>query len=203
MPRDFTVGRVSAAEEYGRRVREIMIGLGYQEMIYGYLGAKKDFVEKMCMDGADAVEIANPMTESYDMVRNSIIPNLLASEAESAHAVYPHRIFEIGKIVVRTRRTTRARARTTRSAFLHADREAGFNEVDAHVLALVLLPVPRAAALARWRTRASSRAARRRSRSTGAGSASWERCIRGCCPNWGIEMPCAAVEILLDLMRGE
>ena len=38
MPRDFTVGRISAAEEYGRRVREIMIGLGYQEMIYGYLG---------------------------------------------------------------------------------------------------------------------------------------------------------------------
>src|SRR5271157_4412231 len=101
MPRDFTVGRVSEAEEYGRRTREIMIGLGYQEMIYGYLGARKDFVERMGLDGKDAIEISNPMTESFDMVRNSILPNLLASEAESAHATYPHRIFEIGKVVVR------------------------------------------------------------------------------------------------------
>ncbi len=34
MPREFTVGRVLRATEYGRRVRESMIGLGYQEMIY-------------------------------------------------------------------------------------------------------------------------------------------------------------------------
>ena len=114
LPRDFTVGRVSAAEEYGRRVREIMIGLGYQEMIYGYLGSRKDFVERMGRDGADAVEIANPMTESIDMVRDSIIPNLLASEAESAHATYPHRMFEIGKTAVKDARRTTARAPTTR-----------------------------------------------------------------------------------------
>ncbi len=60
MPRDFTVGRVSAAEEYGRKVREIMVGLGYQEMIYGYLGAKRDFVENMCIDGSDVSRSPTP-----------------------------------------------------------------------------------------------------------------------------------------------
>ena len=44
MPRDFTVGRISEAEWYARSVRETMIGLGYQEMIYGYLGSRRDFV---------------------------------------------------------------------------------------------------------------------------------------------------------------
>ncbi|HTP58532.1 MAG TPA: phenylalanine--tRNA ligase subunit beta, partial [Spirochaetia bacterium] len=77
MPRDFTVGRISAAEWYARSIRETMIGLGYQEMIYGYLGARKDFVDRMSIDGRDVIEIANPMTESFDIVRNSILPNLL------------------------------------------------------------------------------------------------------------------------------
>src|SRR5271157_4081359 len=125
MPRDFTVGRVSEAEEYGRRTREIMIGLGYQEMIYGYLGARKDIVERMCLDGTDALEIATPMTESFDMVRNSILPSLLGSEAVSAHAVYPHRIFEIGKTVERDVKENEGSRTYNSLGFLLVDREAG------------------------------------------------------------------------------
>ena len=123
------------AEWYARSVRETMIGLGYQEMIYGYLGARKDFVERMCIDGADVIEIDNPMTESFDIVRNSILPNLLASEAVSAHAAYPHRIFEVGKVVVNDPTENYGSRTHNTLAFLVADREAGFNEVDAHVLA--------------------------------------------------------------------
>ena len=181
MPRDFTVGRVSAAEEYGRRVREIMIGLGYQEMIYGYLGSKKDFVERMGIDGADAIEIANPMTESYDMVRNSIIPNLLASEAESAHAVYPHRIFEIGKIVVQRPADNYGSRTHNTLAFLRADREAGFNEVDAHALALFyyLSLEPQLAPAGGPAVHPGPRRGDPGQRA--AGRASWARCTRGCC----------------------
>ena len=101
MPRDFTVGRLTAGEEFGRLARETMVGLGYQEMIYGYLGSKRDFIERMGIPGSEVLEIANAMTESFEIVRNSIIPNLLASEAVSAHAAYPHRIFEVGKVVVK------------------------------------------------------------------------------------------------------
>ena len=202
MPRDFTVGRVSKAEEYGRRVREIMIGLGYQEMIYGYLGARKDFVERMCIDGADAIEIANPMTESYDMVRNSIIPNLLASEAESAHAVYPHRMFEIGKTVVRDAAHNEGSRTHNTLAFLLADREAGFNEVDAQALALFyyLSLEPRLFPLEDPRF-IPGRAAEIKvnGRRIGIMGEVHPRVLA----NWGIEMPCAAVELRLDFMRGE
>ena len=202
MPRDFTVGRVSAAEEYGRRVREIMIGLGYQEMIYGYLGAKRDFVERMGIDGADAMEIANPMTESYDMVRNSIIPNLLASEAESAHAVYPHRMFEIGKIVVRDPRRTTARARTTRwPSSWQTGRRGSTRWMRTRWRSSTTCPWSRSCP--RWRTRGSSRAARRRSRSAGNRVGIMGEMHPRVLENWGIQMPCAAVELFLDLMRGE
>jgi len=202
MPRDFTVGRISAAEEYGRRVRETMIGLGYQEMIYGYLGARKDFVERMGIDPDAVVEIANPMTESYDVVRNSIIPNLLASEAESAHAVYPHRIFEIGKVVVKDSGENYGSRTHNTLGFLVADREAGFNEVDAHALALFyylsLEPQLSPAEDPRF---IPGRAAeiRVKGKRVGIMGEIHPRVLE----NWGIQMPCAAVELFLDLMRGE
>jgi phenylalanyl-tRNA synthetase beta chain len=202
MPRDFTVGRLSAAEEYGRRVREIMIGLGYQEMIFGYLGARKDFVERMRRDGADAIEIANPMTESYDMVRDSILPNLLSSESVSAHATYPHRIFEVGKTVLRDADENEGSRTYNTVGFLLADREAGFNEVDAHALALFyyLSLEPRLSPVEDPRFipgRAADISVN--GRSVGIMGEIHPEVLS----NWGIETPCAAVELRLDLMRGE
>ncbi len=188
MPRDFTVGRISVAEQYSRRVRDTMVGLGYQEMIYGYLGAKRDFVERMCRDIADLVEIANPMSESADVVRNSILPNLLSSESVSAHASFPHRIFEVGKVTVQDERENSGTRTFNGLGFLIADREAGFNDVDAHVLALFyylgkeprLQPledprfIPGRAARSCWAT---------------SSSASWERSIRSAWRTGGSRSP--------------
>lgn len=98
MPSDFTVGRLSAVEEYSRFVKSIMVGLGFQEMMYNYLGSEKEYYTRMNIPADGAVRIANPMSENYEVVRPSILPCLLESESMSAHAVYPHNIFEIGKV---------------------------------------------------------------------------------------------------------
>jgi len=201
MPRDFTVGRISEAEEYARRVRETMIGLGYQEMIYGYLGSRRDLVERMGTDGADAIEIANPMTESFNMVRNSILPNLLQSEAASAHATYPHRIFEIGKTAVKDPSDNSGTRTDNTLGFLLADREAGFNEVDGHALALFyyLSLEPKLEPLEDPRFLPGRAASiRLGGRQVGVIGEIHPRVLEA----WGIEMPCAAVELNLDFARG-
>jgi phenylalanyl-tRNA synthetase beta chain len=202
MPRDFTVGRISEAEWYARSVRETMIGLGYQEMIYGYLGSRRDFVDRMLIDGREVMEIANPMAESFDIVRNSILPNLLASEAVSAHAAYPHRIFEVGKVVVRDPRENYGSRTHNALAFLVADRDTGFNDVDAHLLALFyyLSLKPDLSALEDPRF-IPGRAAQIsvKGRNVGIMGEIHPQCLE----NWGIQMPCAAVELSLDLMREE
>ncbi|HEY9594914.1 MAG TPA: phenylalanine--tRNA ligase subunit beta [Spirochaetia bacterium] len=202
MPRDFTVGRISAAEEHNRRAREIMIGLGYQEMIYPYLCAKSDFLGRMGIDGADAIEIGNPMTESADMVRNSIVPNLLASEAASAHAVYPHRIFEVGKVAVKDDTLDYGSRTDTLLSFLLADREAGFNEVNAHMQALCyylsLEPVMAPLDDPRFIPGRAATVSVKGKRVGMIGEVHPQVLA-----NWGIETPCAVVELNLDFMRGE
>ena len=170
-------------------------------MIYGYLGSRRDLVERMGTDGSDAIEISNPMTESFNMVRNSILPSLLMSEAESAHATYPHRIFEIGKTAVKDPADNSGTRTDNTLGFLLADREAGFNEVDAHALALFyyLSLEPKLTPLDDPRF-IPGRAASIRvgDRLVGIMGEVHPQCLAA----WGIEMPCAAVELRLDFMRG-
>lgn len=44
-PRDFTIGRLTPITYFSRKAKESLIGLGFQEMIYNYLGSKKDYVD--------------------------------------------------------------------------------------------------------------------------------------------------------------
>jgi len=135
-PEDFTVGRLSLIEQASRRAREIVAGLGYQEMIYNYLGSRRDIVERMQIRGDEVIEIANPMTESYAVVRNSQLPCLLGSESVSSNAAYPHRIFEIGKVAYLDERENYGSRTVTMLSLLAAHGEAGFNEVKSHLSVL-------------------------------------------------------------------
>jgi phenylalanyl-tRNA synthetase beta chain len=135
-PSDATVGRLSAEELFGRQVRDLMIGMGFQEMIYNYLGSKKDFIDKMTISGDEVLQILNPMTENYEFVRNSIAPNLLETEAASAHAVYPHHIFEVGKIVRLDASDNQGSVTRNSLGWLSAGADEGFNQTNARVASL-------------------------------------------------------------------
>jgi phenylalanyl-tRNA synthetase beta chain len=128
-PRDFTVGRLSPITYFSRKVKELLVGMGYQEMIYNYLGSRKDLVENMRGDGSRIIRIANPMTENYEYVRDSVLASLLMSESVSGHAAYPHRIFEVGKAVYRNPAENYGASTRQFLGFVHAGTEANFNTV--------------------------------------------------------------------------
>ena len=97
-PQDFTIGRLLPLTEFSRKAKTLMVGLGYQEMIFNYVGSKKDYIDNMMIDGSKVIEIANPMSENYQFIRSEILSSLCRAEAGSANAMYPHKIFEIGKV---------------------------------------------------------------------------------------------------------
>ena len=142
-PTDFTVGRLSAVEEYARRVKTNMVGLGYQEMIFNYLGSYRDFIERMypveARDryAAELVKIANPMSENYAYLRGSALPQLLYAESISAHAVYPHRVFEVGKVARTDERDNYGSVTLDTLAVLIADAAADFNLLNQDLAALL------------------------------------------------------------------
>ena len=136
-PHEFTIGRLLPVTLLSRKVKKLMIGFGYQEMIFNYLGSKKEYIDRMNIDGAHTIEIANPMSENYQFVRPSIIPSLLSAETVSGNAVYPHRIFETGKIAyLAPEENTGTRTRQS-LGFLTASQDANFNEAASHVAGLL------------------------------------------------------------------
>ena len=136
-PHEFTIGRLLPITVLSRKIKRLMVGFGYQEMIFNYLGSKKDFIDRMRIDSSQVIEIANPMSENYQFVRPSIIPSLLSAEMISGNAVYPHRIFETGKIAYLNPEENTGTQTRQSLGFLTASHDANFNEAASHVAGLL------------------------------------------------------------------
>jgi phenylalanyl-tRNA synthetase beta chain len=136
-PKDFTIGRLLPIELFSRRAKGILVGLGYQEMIYNYLGSGKDFAERMGVPASSLVRISNPMSENYEYLRNSPLPSMLGSESVSSKAAYPHRLFEVGKVALKDDRENYGVATRQYIGLLSAHATADFNEAAAHVATLL------------------------------------------------------------------
>ena len=136
-PSDFTIGRLLPITYLSRKAKTLMVGLGYQEMIFNYVGSKKDFIDNMLLDASKVIEIANPMSENYQFVRSDILSSLLRAESKSANAIYPHKIFEIGKVAyLCDEENTGTRTRQC-LGFVTAESSANFNTAASEVSSIL------------------------------------------------------------------
>ena len=136
-PSDFTIGRLSKLTTFSRKAKTLMVGLGYQEMIFNYLGSKRDYIDRMNIDGSKVIEISNPMTENYQFVRPSIIASLLGAESGSGNAVYPHKIFEIGKVAYLDDSENTGTKTRQSLGFVTAVSDANFNTAASEVATIL------------------------------------------------------------------
>ena len=103
MPSQFTVGNLSRLEQLADRVRDLMVGMGFQEIIANIMGSRADLCARMRVEGTPwgrLVEVDNVMSQSYACLRQWVLPSLLHVEAASSRAFYPHRLFEVGEVAI-------------------------------------------------------------------------------------------------------
>ncbi len=103
MPAQFTVGSLSRIEQISDRSRELMVGLGFQEIISNILGSPDHYRTAMRLaetEWGKMVEVSNVMALTFSCLRQWIIPSLLRVETASSRAFYPHRIFEAGDVAI-------------------------------------------------------------------------------------------------------
>ncbi|MDY5121185.1 MAG: phenylalanine--tRNA ligase subunit beta [Treponema porcinum] len=136
-PSDFTIGRLLPITYLSRKAKTLMVGLGYQEMIFNYVGSKKDYIDNMLIDPKHVIEIANPMSENYQFVRSDILSSLLRAESKSANAIFPHKIFEIGKVAYLCEEENTGTRTRQNLGFLTAANNANFNDAASEVSALL------------------------------------------------------------------
>jgi phenylalanyl-tRNA synthetase beta chain len=103
MPSQFTVGNLSRLERLADRVRNLMVGMEFQEIMANIMGARADLCGRMLIDGTSwgrLVEVDNVMSQNYACLRQWLLPSLLQIEAASSRAFYPHRLFEVGEAAI-------------------------------------------------------------------------------------------------------
>lgn len=103
MPAQFTVGGLSRLEQVSDRSRELMVGLGFQEIISNILGSPEHYRTAMRLDGTEwgrMVEVSNAMAATFSCLRQWMLPSLLRVETASSRAFYPHRLFESGEVAI-------------------------------------------------------------------------------------------------------
>lgn len=133
MPSQFTVGALSPIERYADRVRELLVGQGFQETMANILTSRHDVVERMGggRSGDGLVEVDNPMVETFAVLRPNLLASLLRVESASSKAVYPHRVFEVGEAASIDPSSEVGCRTEVRAAALIAHAEAAFSEAHA------------------------------------------------------------------------
>ncbi len=132
MPKTLGYGSAHPHIELAYRLRELMIGFGYQELIT-YTISNNAFKTEKVYDTEPGVKLMSPMSSEYDVLRTSMLPNILQVLVANKHYDLPHRVFEIGDTVHIDKKLYNRtyRQMTVGAASLH--NEAGFTEVKAAV----------------------------------------------------------------------
>ncbi|NIM46726.1 MAG: phenylalanine--tRNA ligase subunit beta [Candidatus Aenigmarchaeota archaeon] len=99
LPKVATIGEQSELEKFSRKIRELMIGFGFQEVLSFVLTNKENNFVKMGV-GGDSVEILNPTSNEYNICRTWLLPNMMKILSSNKHREYPQKVFEIGDCVL-------------------------------------------------------------------------------------------------------
>ena len=80
-------------------IREIMVGLGFQEVMSLMLTSEDAHYTKMNQQEKPHVQVARPITIDRTMIRTSLINSLMEFLEDNKHEDLPQKIFEIGDVL--------------------------------------------------------------------------------------------------------
>ncbi|MCS7097375.1 MAG: phenylalanine--tRNA ligase subunit beta, partial [Candidatus Methanomethyliaceae archaeon] len=99
IPKVNTIGKPMRGSKIKSRIRDIMVGMGFQEIITYILSSRSILEDKPIMKKRNLVEVINPISSEYAVLRDCLIPKLLYFLSRNTHQSYPQRIFECGDVV--------------------------------------------------------------------------------------------------------
>ncbi len=100
--REGGVGAYHPIQDFSSKIRKIMIGAGYLEILNFILtSSEKQYdLMKQNYDKTNIVEIANPISKEYNTTRKKLLPQLMDTLLLNRSEEKPIRIFEVGDIIL-------------------------------------------------------------------------------------------------------
>jgi phenylalanyl-tRNA synthetase beta chain len=95
-----TTGCMRPEQRLLETARELMIGLGFQEVLTFTMTNTEALFDKMCCMKTRIVEIANPKLVTMTCLRNWLLPSLMEFLGNNQSVDYPQKIFELDKVTL-------------------------------------------------------------------------------------------------------
>jgi phenylalanyl-tRNA synthetase beta chain len=99
MPMSATIGSERNITKLTRKIRDLMVGLGFIEVLNYIMTSENTITAKMDITSEKIVKIANPLSLDFSVLRNWLVPDLLSFLSFNKHVPYPQNIFECGETV--------------------------------------------------------------------------------------------------------
>jgi len=128
-PPIYTIGSVLEETKQKRKISEILIGLGYQEILSFILSNKKEQFEKMNIKPSSFLEIVNPVSETFSSLRKSLISSILKFFSNNTTKDFPQKIFEIGKVLEPDQKKENKSKEETKLCIATSHAKANFTEI--------------------------------------------------------------------------
>jgi phenylalanyl-tRNA synthetase beta chain len=106
-PETPSIGKSHPIEDKLAVIREIMVGLGFLEVMTFTLTNEHVHFDMMRRKRKDVTRVKHPVSEAHTIVRSTILPNLLEILSLNRHRGLPQRIFSPGDVILDAKTTQR------------------------------------------------------------------------------------------------
>ena len=125
--RSMTVGTPRPEEVTSDRVRQVLLGLGYSEIMSLPLTTEESQFERLRWEAPERYpEVSNPKLKAYNVVRTHLMSGLFEALRENRRRTMPQRMFEIDNVVALNDAAETGAAEERRIAFVETGRESGY-----------------------------------------------------------------------------
>jgi phenylalanyl-tRNA synthetase beta chain len=95
-----TTGKAKADQYCIDIARDLMIGLGYQEVLNTTLTNPQTLFQKMNQPPTRLIELSNPKVITMTCLRNQLLPGLIEFLSCNQSVEFPQKIFELGRVTL-------------------------------------------------------------------------------------------------------
>jgi phenylalanyl-tRNA synthetase beta chain len=125
--KSMTVGTPRPEETLSDRVRQILIGLGYSEIMSLPLTTEEHQFERLRLPAPDRyAQVSNPKLKAYNVVRGHFMGGLFEALRENRRRPMPLRLFEMDNVVALDDAAETGAAEYRRMAFVEIGKESGY-----------------------------------------------------------------------------
>jgi len=129
--REGCIGQYHPIQSFANKIRTIMIGAGFLEVLNFILtNSEKQFEYiKQKYDKSKSVQIANPVSKEYNTTRTRILPKLMETLLFNRSEEKPIRIFEVGDVILLSQNEETGAKREIHLSAVSYHENADFTEI--------------------------------------------------------------------------